>query len=255
MPDSNPQSWTYGYIPRDYEEVPEFSAFNEFSGDNIPRSQWSELIDHHNEHQSMPVHWHKKYLNIESQGSWGYCWMYGTVACVANRYAMQGVGNPNLCAWASAYRGKSGRNVGGYGVEACRYIQDFGIPSQDVFPEFTKNMNLWKSKEVIESADKHKLVDFEEFGRSGIFDSVVSAILNPDDPSPCTLAFTWWGHLVAGVGVAKKGNDFGLIIANSWGTQYNAGGESNGYGILWGNKAVPFEAVRVRKVKARDESE
>jgi len=238
-----------GYIPRDYEEVPEFSAYREFTGPRVPRSEWKERIEYLNEIKAQPVHWHKKDVEILNQKSWGYCWMYGTVACVANAYAHQGTGDPRFNAHAVAYRGKKGANRGGFGVEACRYIQDWGIPTKDSIPEYTKSTQ-W-SEEASRDAAQHKLVDFEELGRDD-FDGVVSALIGPD-PCAVTLAFNWWGHLVAGVGVARKGNDYGLIIANSWGTNWSDGGESGGYGILWGRKAIPFESVAVRYVKAREE--
>ena len=245
----NASDFGTGYQPRDYKSVPEFSVFPEYDGARIPRSEWKSLIELHNQQKTMPVFWHKKYLKIQSQSRTNYCWMYGTVAAVSNRYAIQGVSTTDLCAYATAFRGKNGANRGGYGVEACRYIQEFGIPSKRVFPEFKADMSLWRKPEVIEDANRHKLVTFEELGQND-FDGVVSSLLDPVDPSPCTLALNWWGHLVAAVGVAEKGGEFGLIIANSHGTSYSAGGESGGYGILWGKKAVPFESVVVRSVKA-----
>ena len=246
------EAYRYGYEPRDYVAHPEFSAFPEYSGHRYPRSQWKELIDLANANQTMPYHWHKKYQKIQSQGRTNYCWMYGTVAAVSNRYAMQGIDSLDLCAFATAYAGKRGANRGGYGIEACRYIQEYGIPTKDVFPEFKKDMSLWARSDVIRSANQHKLVSFDEFGRNDI-EGVISAILDPVDPRPCTIALSWWRHLVAAVGVAEKNGDFGLIIANSHGTRYSAGGLGGGYGILWGRKAVPFESVSVSAVKVRTE--
>jgi len=241
-----------GYILRDYKSVPEFSAYPEYSGRRHDRSQWKQLIDMHNANQSMPVHWHKKYCKIKSQKRTNYCWMFGTVACVENRLAHQGISGVDLCAFATAYRGKQGRNRGGYGVEACRYIDQFGIPDCKVYPNFSKDMSLWKRPEVIASSSANKIVSFNELGRND-FEGAVSALIDDVDPRPVTLALSWWRHLVCGLGVAYNGRDYGIIIANSHGTQYSAGGEKNGYGILWGRKAVPFESVAVGTVLARKE--
>jgi hypothetical protein len=52
------------------------------------------------------------------------------------------------------------------------------------------------------------------------------------------------------VGVAVKGDGFGLICVNSWGSNW----AENGYTTLWGKKAVPFEAVAVRQVRSREET-
>ena len=240
-----------GYEPRDYRAVPEFSAYPEFSGVRVPRSEWKARVEHLNATKSQPYHWHRRYCKIQNQKSTPYCWMYGTVACMLNRYAMQGVGYVDLSPFAIAYRGKNGAMRGGYGVEACRYIQEWGVPTKEYFPEHKKDMSLWNSPEVKNSASKHKLVEFQELGRND-FEGVVSALIGPD-PCPVTLALSWWGHLVAGLGVAFRGDEVGLIFANSWGDRYKEGGLDGGYGILWGHKAVPFEAVAVRHVRAREE--
>lgn len=238
-----------GYIPRDYKSVPEFSAYPELGVTRLPRSQWKERVEYLNEIQGMPYHWHKQYAKIRSQSRYSYCWMYGTVCAVETSYAMQGVGSPHLNAHAAAYRGKRGANRGGFGVEACRYIQASGIPQESVLAGYVKQRS-W-SPEVQANADLHKLVDFHEIG-SNDFEGCVSALIG-ENPQPITLALRWWRHLVCGLGVAIKGNDVGLIIANSHGTRYSAGGKSGGYGILWGRKAVSFESVAVRHVKARSE--
>ena len=236
-----------GYIERDYAEVPEFSAYNEFAGDRIPRSEWKERIEHLNEIGGQPYHWHKRFGKIKNQKSTNYCWCYGTVAALETSMIMSGVSGIELNAHAVAYKGKHGANRGGYGVEACRYIEQYGVPEIRVMPEFTRTTK-W-SAEVQENAKLNGLADFSELGRSD-FEGVVSALIGPR-PSPVTLAFSWWRHLVCGLGVAIKGDDFGLIIANSWGTRYSAGGLSGGYGIIWGRKAVPFESVVARFADAR----
>lgn len=236
-----------GYEERDYAESPEFGELAEYSGRKWARDEWKDRIDEQNEERISAYHWHKAYVPIKSQGSWGYCWAYGTVCAVETAYAMQGVDTGSLNAHALAYRGKSGRNRGGYGLEACRYITEFGIPSERVLAGKVRTTR-W-SDDVQRNADQHKLVNFEEVGKDN-FDGVINSLLNGH---PTTLALRWWRHLVCGVGVAYKGNDFGIIIANSHGTRYSAGGMKDGYGVLWGRKAVPFEAVSVRSVKVRSE--
>lgn len=240
-----------GYVERSYTDIPEFSVYPEFSGSRVPRQQWKERIDYLNELQIMPYHWHKHEQPIMSQKAWPYCWSYGTVGAVKTAYSIQGVGHVDLNAFALAYRGKRGLRAGGFAVEACGYIERFGIPTHKDIPEFKKTTS-W-SDSVKRRASKHKLVEFEELGRRD-FDGVVSALIG-ERPAPVTLAFSWWRHLVLGLGVTyDKSGQFGLIIANSWGTKWGAGGLGGGYGIIWGDKAVPFESVVVRAVKAREEA-
>lgn len=236
-----------GYLNRSYIDCPEFSAYPEYSGDRLPRSQWKERIEHLNEIGGQPYHWHQAEGNkiIHSQRSTPYCWMYGTVAAVQNCLLRQGVGYVNLNPFATAYLGKRGRMKGGFGIEACGYIEEFGIVEEEYLPEFTKTFR-W-SDDAKENAKKHKLVDFEELPKNSM-DAVVDAILC--ERCPVTVAFSWWRHLVCCVGVAVKGDDFGLICVNSWGSNWG----ENGYTTLWGKKAVPYEAVAVRQVRSREET-
>ena len=240
-----------GYIERSYTDVPEFSAYPEFSGSRVPRSQWRDRIAYLNDLQIQPYHWHKHEQDIMNQKSWPYCWAYGTVGAIKTAYSIQGAGHIDLNAFALAYKIKNGARRGGFAVEACKGVQRFGLPTHKQIAEFTQTSH-WDEKTEF-AASKHKLVEFEELGRRD-FDGVVSALIG-ERPSPLTLAFSWWKHLVLGLGVVMdKSGSVGLIIANSWGSRWSGGGMKGGYGIIWGEKAVPYESVAVRAVKAREES-
>lgn len=242
-----------GYVERDYKSYPEFGSYREFSGGYIPRSEWIGRIEHLNEIKGQPVHWHKAKCQIKQQARTNYCWCYGTVSGIETAYAMSGISDIELNAHAVAFRGKRGANKGGFGLEACHYVQDYGIPETQVLAEFTKTVR-W-SDPVQQNASQHKLYEFEELPRNDSFEAVASALLG-DKPCSCTVAFSWWRHLVLAVGVAvRRRNQFGLIIANSWGKNWSLGGEVGGYGIIWDErgKADPFEAIAIRGVKARKE--
>jgi len=242
-----------GYVERDYESYPEFSQYQEFSGGYIPTSEWADRVEHLNSIKGQPVHWHKSRCKIKQQARTNYCWCYGTVSGIETAYAMSGISGIELNAHAVAYRGKRGANKGGFGLEACQYIQQAGIPETKALPEFTRALT-WSS-EIQENALQHKLYEFEELPRQNAFEAVGSALLG-DKPCCCTVAFSWWRHLVLAVGIAvRRRNQFGLIIANSWGENWSLGGEVGGYGIIWNekNKADPFEAIAIRGVKARKE--
>ena len=236
-----------GYVPRDYEQFPEFCAFQEYSGKIYPRKDWRELIELQKKHGSSPKHVHLfNEIGILNQRSTPYCWMYGVVGCVLNRAAAQGIQPvPKLNAQATAAMGKRYRKKGGFGIEACKYIEKYGIPTTDVWPEHSFNRDLENRPEVKASAALHKIVTFEELPRNN-FDAVMSALICPVDPVPVTLAFMWWRHLVCGLEGLWNGCEFGLGWAISWGTRYG----KNGFGEVFGRKAVPFEAVAVRSVKS-----
>lgn len=244
-----------GYIPRDYRAVPEFSQYQEYTGKMYPKSDWVELIELQKENKTSPydVHKHNK-VPVLDQGRYGYCWMYGTVACVLNRYAAQGLDPvPALNAHGTAALVKNFRNQGGFGVEAAKGIQKFGIPEFKVWPKFSNDRSLQNKASVKANSKKHKLVTFEELPRNA-FEAVMSALICPIDPVPLTLAYSDWRHLVGGMRAVYRGSgrslDFGIEFVNSWTERYG----EKGYGTRWGKKAVPFESVVVRSVKAREEN-
>lgn len=246
--------WDYGkkgYEPRDWDEYPEFTMHLPYSGRVFPRKEWPELIRLQEKNETSPWHIHVgNKIPVRSQGRYGFCWCWGTVNCVLNRYAAQGIDPvPDLNAHATAAMIKRYRNKGGFAGEATRGIEKYGIPTRDVWPDHSMDKRLENKPEVIESCKKHKLVTFQEFPRDD-FDAVVSCLLDPVDPSPCTLALSWWRHLVAGLQVVRRDDGvYGIKIVNSWGTQWG----ENGYGVLWGEKAIPFESIAVRSVKATTE--
>lgn len=243
-----------GYIPRDYDSFPTGSSLRFNTVKQLPESEWRERIDYLCSIKAMPYHWHMRLGKrvILNQRRTNYCWCYGTVAAVLNCYAVQGIGHVKLNAHAVAYLGKRGKNRGGFGAEACDYINQYGIPETKVLPEFTKTLR-W-DRLVKANARQHNIVEFEDIGRNN-FQSVVSNLLG-DDPAPVTVAFDWWRHLVCALGVTYDRNGrYGLIVVNSWGSKWGSGGLSGGYGIIWGDKAVPFEAIAVRNVNARSESD
>lgn len=241
-----------GYVPRDYESHPETYNLPRNAGNYLPSSEWRERIDYLNSIKGQCLHWHRSLGDrvIMNQRNTNYCWMYGTVAAIKNCYATQGIGHVDLNAHAVAYMGKRGANRGGFGAEACEYIQKYGIPQQSSVPEFTKTLR-W-DRLVRADARQHGIVAFSEIGRDN-FEGVVSTLL-ADDPAPCTVAYRWWGHLVCALAVTyDRSGRFGLVVVNSWGKKWGAGGESRGYGVLWGDKAIPHECIAVRNVLARKE--
>ena len=244
-----------GYELRDWDLRPQFSAHQEYSGAIYPRKDWVELIELQKKNRTSPMDIHKgNNIPVESQGRYGYCWMYGSVACITNRYAAQGIDPvPNLNPHSTAAMGKRYRNQGGYGIEATSFVQQRGIATYDTWPQYSNNRSLETDPKVIADCKKHKLVTFEELPRND-FDAVMSALIDPIDPSPATLAFSWWRHLVAGLCGLYRGSgrsiEWGLGFVNSWGTKWG----DKGYGTVWNSKAKPFESVAVRSVKAVKEN-
>jgi len=243
-----------GYESRDWDLHPEFSAEPEFSGPIYPRKDWVELIELQRRNKTSPMHIHKgNDIPVRSQGRYGYCWCWGLVNAIRNRYAAQGIDpNPDLNAHGTAAMWKRYANRGGYGSEACLAVEKYGIPTYEFWPAYSNDRSLEKDPRVAENRKKHKLVKFEEMPKDS-FDAVMSCLIGID-PSPVTLAYSWWRHLVCGLqGLYRgtgRGVEFGFGFVNSWGKQWG----SQGYGEVWNAKAKPFEAIAVRSVSAISEA-
>ncbi len=216
-------------------------------GPRYRREDWPELMAIQEKNRTSPYHIHMDYkVPVLSQKSTNYCWMFGTVAGVMNRYAaMDGVA-PLLSPAGPACQGKGYRNEGGWGEEAAEYIQQFGIPTQEHWPNCSFNEKLATRMSVRNSAAKHNLIRYEILGRYD-FDGVMSALLCPYNSSPVTLGLSWWGHLVLGLQAIRYQGEWGIVFVNSWDYDWGEGG----YGVLLGERADPTEAVVIKTIKPR----
>lgn len=206
----------------------------------IPANQRADHYRRQQAEQSSPYHWWQAGgCKILSQGSWGYCWMFGTVGGMQCAYAQTGVTSPHLNAHYPAWLGKNGRNQGGWAGEALGYIERFGVPEYGVFAGKPTNRAAFDRQEVKDNAAKHKAVEFAELPRND-YDALSSVLLDPIDPRPVTMGLNWWGHLI----VALQWTPDGILIANSWGTSWG----NQGFGILAPNRSVAFEQIAIERV-------
>jgi hypothetical protein len=210
-------------------------------------SDWPELMALQEKHRTSPFHVHvDNNVPVLSQKNTNYCWMYGVVGGVMNRYAsMDGVA-PMLSAAGPASRGTRFQNIGGWGEQAVDYIREYGIPTTDVWPNATISSSLTSKPKVIESEKKHNLVQFENFGYNN-FKSTMSALLCPYNSSPVSVGLSWWGHLVLALQAVRYQGQWGYIFVNSWDKTWGEGG----YGVLLGDKAIPTESIAIKSIKPR----
>lgn len=211
---------------------------------NVPRSEWKDRIEYGERHGLFPEAWFKRGdVKVLNQGRWGYCWMYGVVGAMQCAYAMTGQKAPKLNAFFPAWLGKNGRNQGGWGGEALRYLEQWGVPLYDVFPGQPTNRAQFDRHEVRESAKQHKVWKFRELQRNSF-----PALMNmwfSQKPMPVSQAYNWWMHLVYAVRPVVTGaNSFGTLIVNSW----DYGWGNNGLGIIAESRATSAEQICVECV-------
>jgi hypothetical protein len=219
-----------------------------FSRSIIPRKEWPDLIRHHEENKSSPDH-HRIHAGVPvmNQANWGYCWMYGFGGAMNTAYAQAGIKGLRLNPFMPAWLGKGGRNVGGFGGEAKKYVNKWGMPEESAWPENVKNGSLVENHEVELSAKMHDAIVVEELERNN-FDALASCILDPERPCPATMGLAWWGHLVYGVKVVMiSPGKFGIKFVNSWTIKYG----KEGCGVLAESKATAFEQLAIVSVKPR----
>ena len=242
-----PKGYGSGFVANNGDK-PLSSA--EYRGKVYPRKDWDELARLQELNHTSPLHAHKGRVGIMNQRSTNYCWCFGTVAGVATQYAKTGITPvPKFSAASTACQIKNFANEGGWGDEAVAGIREYGIATLDTWPNVSFDRSLPKSPKVRADSFLHNVVDFSDLGRD-CFDVMISSLLDPISPAPCTGGYSWWGHLVLCLQAVKVDGDWGVVIANSWGTNW---GNDGGYGILLGSKARPTESIRISSVKPRSE--
>jgi hypothetical protein len=230
-----------GYKQRDFEAAP-FGTYSEpFALDLIPRAEWAERAEALDAAKATPEHMARFYkVPILNQKNLPYCWAYGVVGAMATMYAQAGLPVEYLSATSAAAKIKNYVKVGGWAGEAIEGIQRFGVSTTEFWPEAVLDRRYDTPKQR-ENAALHKTVEFEELP-SQSFDAVATALLSG---FPVTLGLAWWGHLVYATRLVVLGrNQFGVIIRNSWGPDW----ETDGTAVLVESRATPHEAFTIRSV-------
>ena len=233
-----------GYVPRNFQTTP-YGSFKRYTGPRFDEDELVERIKEKERRQSglADLHRHLQ-VPVLDQGQLGYCWMYGPVACMMMAYARAGLPVPHLSPTSAAAKGKNYRNAGGLAEEALRYIKQFGVSTVKYWPDGGVADRRYDTPEQRNNASLHKAVEYEELPSNDLL-AVASALVLD---LPCTGGFAWWGHLIAllqpRVVSQSRGERIGLEFVNSWTKHYG----KDGFSVLAGRKAIPFEAYVIRTV-------
>jgi hypothetical protein len=234
-------SFGTGYEPRDFDRAPFGSYAKPFEMDLIPRAEWAERAEALDAAKATPEHL-ATYAKVPilNQKNLPYCWCYGTVGLMSVAYAQAGLPVGYLSATSVAAKIKNYVKVGGWAGEAIEGIQRFGVSTTEFWPEAVLDRR-YDTPDQRENAARHKVVEFEEVPPKS-FAAVATALLTGKG---CTLGLAWWGHLVYATRLVVLGrNEFGVVIRNSWGPDW----ETNGTAVLVESRATPDESFTIGSV-------
>ena len=241
-----------GYVHSFGGEQPEQIATalrgaEKYDGTRYQRSEWKELMALQEAEQSSPWHhWKGAGIKVKDQKRSSWCWCFGTVGAIQTRYAQQGMGNTNLSA-ASVAGPLMGYDLdqGGWAEWAMEYIEEHGVASTDVWPELSIDRSLNSSPVVRENRFKHYVPCFQAHDRKDIV-GVVSSLLDPVNPCPVTLGYSWWGHLIFGVRATFTDGRITIWGVNSWGSDWNGDGTVK---LVGEERCSPTESISICGVK------
>lgn len=243
-----------GLVARDYKIQP-MKAVN---FPLIPRSEWSarikEMVDTKSRLSDLRATADNgRPFPSLNQGPVGYCWSHSATHAVMYTRARMGLPYVPLSAYAVAATIKNGRDEGGWGALAAEFIQERGVPSQEKWPQGSRNLSNGTA-ECWADAAKHKItggwfdLDAPVYNRDLSFDQMMTLLLSR---VPVIVDFNWWGHSVCAVDpVEVEPGSFGIRIQNSWGDEWTEGSTFPGTGILRGSKANPDGATAPTVVTA-----
>jgi hypothetical protein len=235
-------------MQRDYNSAP-FGSASRPSRDfqytfESDRNKLRDRIQRADENKTTPDDWRMALkVPVLDQDQWGYCWFYGTCGAMLNCYAMTGGVVPNLNPFPTAYRIKNGRNEGGWGEEALRGIEQYGVVEESLWSGHEAKMSNWDRQEVKANAALHKVTESLELPRRDIL-ALVSVLTDPFRPRPVTVGYDWWGHLIYAVRAGWKDGKFLVKIVNSWKETWG----EKGTAWLTESKAIASEQIAIQRV-------
>lgn len=210
-----------GRMPRDWQSDPFGSPFAARSFRNIPRDEWKDQVEARTKAGSLVSNFvrHKK-IKPKNQKSIPYCWIFAPVQAVQVQRVLNGQPHVELSPASAGAQIKNFRKVGGWGLEAIKWIEKHGITPTAMWPD-TAVERRYLTDEAKQAALQYRATEWEDLDRSD-FDGLFTALLLG---FVCPIGIDRWGHEVLCVDpVVLPNGQFGVLILNSWGESYGEGG-------------------------------
>jgi hypothetical protein len=205
----------------------------------IPWDEMKERVNLANERRQMPIH----YLEAckakpHSQGGTNYCWAYGLAMCLealrpmeSQEYCRLG---PASLGWAVGWR-----NRGYYLSATIRAAMERGIAKAIYVPDATNDRREftpgWEGDAL--NHKPHEFTDTDRSSEKFMAQQCASLLVAG---LPLYLAFNWWGHAIAGMGVEWDESEKHNLRWINWNSH------SDGRIEMTGSRGVPDEAYAVR---------
>jgi hypothetical protein len=233
-----PDGMSKGHIERDYEEVPLGTFGTKFALPIIPESETQARIEELVARKALISDLRKHYkIKSRNQNGTNYCWTHGVVTALICCRMRAGLPYLDLSPASVAAIIKQGRNQGGWGAEALRFIQQHGVADSSVWPH--NNIRDWRelsqSASVIENRKQTVVTETLEL-RPRNLDEIRTCLLLG---IPVAVGYNWWGHEVCAVDPLWLDGTFAYRIWNSWSDSWS----DNGMGVIQGRKMLADDQV------------
>lgn len=200
----------------------------------IPRSEWQARIQEMEEQKSRISDLiNLKKLPHKDQGSTNYCWINAPVHCVEINRLQQ---NQKVVTLSPASAGapiKNFSNVGGWGLEAVKWLAKNGCCPVDQWPA-----NAIERKYYTEAnrqlALKYRVDEWIECRPRNV-EQMISLLLRR---FPGAGGYNWWRHEITNCDPIWLDGEVAVRIRNSW-----RGWGQFGFGVLQGSKMLADDLV------------
>ena len=174
-------------------------------------------------------------LKCKDQKQTNFCWANSPVYCLEYVRVMDGMPPVELSPASVGGPVTGFRNVGGYGRNALRQLEENGAVPTEFWPDNAISSSYYTSanRELAKLYRTSEWWVFEPRDLQAVASCVVGLGI------PVSGGFNWWAHQVTYTDFYVKGEDVWPWLRNSWGMSYG----DRGYFKLEGSRAFADDAV------------
>lgn len=223
-----------GLIPRrehprygPYGTVPGLVRFEDSGIKRVPRAEWYDRIEEAWAKRQWPMCHIRPPMREKNQDGTNFCWANGPSNALDIARMMAGGTYQESSAASVACILTNYRNVGGWGIDAIKYMAETGPCSVDLWPNAAIHRRYDTPKSRADRAN-HKIAEWIDVPPNDL-EALVSCLL-PPHCLPCAVGYDWWLHEVCAVALKNLSKTAIVgVIFNSW--ENIAWGYRNEHGI------------------------